>query len=186
MKIRYQYNEYKNCPEATEISHSRTVRGIILGGLSCCGLFISLILMFATPEDWIEGLCVTSIFAALCAYMFIHSPNVTQRKIQEAIDRSSRNQIIKQCIDNSHEPINIKKNTEQQEQNPYLGNVTYDMVVQFANETGLYFSTAQKLINFQREAVGIPPICFEERPAPKHPSGGIWDDPDIKINLRDK
>lgn len=98
MKIRYQYCEYKNCPEATQISKSRAFWGIILGGLSFCGFLVSLILMFTSPEDWMEGIIVCLVFGALFAYMFIQYPKVTHRKIQEAIDRSSRSQVIKRCI----------------------------------------------------------------------------------------
>lgn len=80
----------------------------------------------------------------------------------------------------------VQKKTEPKKQNPYLGDVTYDMIKQFTYEAGLNFDTAQNIINFQRKAAGIPPICFEEQPVAKHPSGGIWDDPNVKINLRDK
>ena len=74
---------------------------------------------------------------------------------------------------------------ESQQQNPFLGNVTYDMVRNLSNHIGVPFGTAQKLINVERESAGVPPIYFEEKPTIKHHSGGIWDDPDLKINLRD-
>ena len=74
----------------------------------------------------------------------------------------------------------------EEQENSHLGNVTYDMVKDHANHIGVGFNTAQRLINAEREAAGVPPIRFEEKPTTQRYSGDIWDDPNIKINLRDE
>lgn len=78
-----------------------------------------------------------------------------------------------------------RKMPELEKPNPHLGNVSYDMVKEYANHIGLPFDTAQKLINAERKEAGVPPICFEEMTIPKRYNGGIWDDPTLKINWRD-
>lgn len=72
------------------------------------------------------------------------------------------------------------------QQNPLLGNVTYDIVAQQAFEMGVSFDTSQRIINHQRQEIGLDPVCYREKSASVHPDEGILDKPNIKINWRDK
>lgn len=65
-------------------------------------------------------------------------------------------------------------------QNPFLGNVTYDMVAQHAFEIGVSFDTAQRIINHQRHEIGLDPVRYREKSASAHSDEGILDK--LKIN----
>ena len=85
MKITYYYKEYKDFPEATRISESRAFVGLILGMLSVCFLGLSIIWLFAFPEDFVQGIICTLLAVAACVYMFKRYPQITEKKIARAI-----------------------------------------------------------------------------------------------------
>lgn len=88
MKIYYNYTEYKDFPEATEISESRARNGTLL--FMCCflGLLMSFLLLFSFPEDLISGILAILFFSASLIYLVKFYPKATERKIQKAIEDS--------------------------------------------------------------------------------------------------
>lgn len=86
MKIQYTYTEYKDFPRATEISKSRERKGSLLAMSAMCWLLISVIMLFAYPEDWPEGVTLIIICVAALYYMFKIYPKVTAKKVQKAIE----------------------------------------------------------------------------------------------------
>lgn len=85
MKLYYTYSEFKDCPEATEVSKNRAFLGTILTMASFINLFLSIIFLFAfVSEDWTVILyAVVSIVPVI--YMLKYYPIVTDRKIRKAI-----------------------------------------------------------------------------------------------------
>ena len=94
-KIMYSYKNYENCPEATEISFSRSRNQTYGTMFSGTIFFFSTIFFFFTlffqPENWWLPLCIM-ILSALWFWYFA-SPcydAITQKKIAKAVEEHER------------------------------------------------------------------------------------------------
>ena len=87
MKIQYQYTEYKDFPEATEISNERARMATVFSMLlfSCLGL--SLIFLLAFEEDRIISALMLILSLAGLYYIRNHYPKATEKKIKKAIQK---------------------------------------------------------------------------------------------------
>ena len=90
MKVSYTYTEYKDFPEATEISKRRELTGYFLRQMCFCFLVVVVILAFSYPEDLVSSIPCILLSVASYVYMIKVYPKVTQKKIQKAIDESIR------------------------------------------------------------------------------------------------
>lgn len=82
IKYQYTYTEYKDFPEATEISKSREARVYPLFMLCCLSLVGFIIALIAGEWSAIFGVIVS---VAAFYYLFRIYPKVTERKIKKAI-----------------------------------------------------------------------------------------------------
>ena len=90
MKVSYTYTEYKDCPEATEISKNREMTGYFLRQMCFCLLVVSVILAITSSEDFVSSILGILLFGAPYIYMIKVYPKVTQKKIKKAIEESIR------------------------------------------------------------------------------------------------
>ena len=91
MKIRYSYKEYKDHPEATEISKMRgigfTFYSIALG----FGILISIALLITDfLENWYIGIPGIILCLAGFVYLVTQYDKVTERKIAKSINEKNR------------------------------------------------------------------------------------------------
>ena len=91
MALHYRYTEYKDCPEATEISKSRERGFVCLSQLCGWGIIISVLLFFSSPMsflDYIGLFFLVALFIGGLIYLVRYYPEVTEKKIKKAIARS--------------------------------------------------------------------------------------------------
>lgn len=87
MKYSINYYEFKNCPEATEISKNRqTMQFYLLIACVAC-LFICLPLSFVDSADRWIAICGIIISVLGFVYLFTHYNKVTKRKIEKALSK---------------------------------------------------------------------------------------------------
>ena len=88
-KIPYTYTEFKNCPEATEISHSRE-RGKVYHYLWCGLLFVlSILFCFIDSADRWIAVCGVVLCPIWFIYLIKFYDNVTNKEIKQALERSN-------------------------------------------------------------------------------------------------
>ena len=87
MKIKYQYTEYKDFPEATEVSKDRARLAITLSILFCSCLAMSLIFLLTLEEDRISSALMLVFSLAGLYYLRNYYQKATEKKIKKVIQQ---------------------------------------------------------------------------------------------------
>ncbi len=87
MKYNINYNEYKNCPKATEISKSRAKMQFYLFMICIACLFLCLPLSFVESADRWIAICGSVVSVLGIVYLFTRYNKVTERKINNALSK---------------------------------------------------------------------------------------------------
>lgn len=87
MKIQYQYTEYKDFPEATEVSETRARMAVVFAMMLAPCVLLSLIFLFAFEGIWNRIFSAIFLLLSLGGFYYLRNyyPKVTEKKIQKAI-----------------------------------------------------------------------------------------------------
>lgn len=86
IKIRYSYKEFQNCPQATEVSHSRE-KSKLYQSLCCTSLFlICLLFCFVDSADRWFAICGVIACILWFIYLIVFYGRKTNKLIEEAIE----------------------------------------------------------------------------------------------------
>lgn len=88
-KIPYSYTEFMNCPEATEISHSRERRKVYHHLWCELLFFMSILFCFVDSADRWIAICGVIICPIWFIYLIKFYDKVTNKKIKQALEHSS-------------------------------------------------------------------------------------------------
>ncbi len=106
MAIRYTYKEYKDYPEATEISEFRERGKICLSAIALVLLIASIICLFLNFTETWPMIFVAIGSIAFFVYFFTKYDEVTEKKINKAIDK--RRKMLKDIADSKYSCKYIK------------------------------------------------------------------------------
>ncbi len=86
MRVKYTYNSYKNCPEATEISRQRSKAFVVLCMAWAPCFIVSLLCSFIDSPERILSIIIAAVVCPLwLVYLIFGYNKVTDRKIKEAL-----------------------------------------------------------------------------------------------------
>lgn len=89
-KITYSYTEFKNCPEATSISHSRE-RAKINHYLFCIVIFfMSVLFSFVESADRWIAICGVVVCPIWFVYLTIFYDKITDKLIKQALKNTQK------------------------------------------------------------------------------------------------
>ena len=98
-KITFYYTEFKNCPEATEISYSRE-RGKIYQYMFCVLIFImSLLFVFCDSADRWLAVCGVILCPVWFVYLMKYYDDTTNKMIKQALERNKCNNLNNKYIE---------------------------------------------------------------------------------------
>ena len=118
-RIRYEYTEYKDYPEATAISESRSRNAQFVMIFSGFGILISLVCLFVSfadtwPMIFLLLICVLGLFSLFSG----HYDVVTQKKIKKAI--ADRDKLMEEIRNPSYNCKAIKIVMKQKQGKCYM------------------------------------------------------------------
>jgi hypothetical protein len=106
MAIRYTYNEYKDFPEATEISESRERGKICFSAIALVLLIASFISLFIDFSGTWPMIFVAAGSIIFFVHLFTKYDEITDRKINKAIDK--RKKMLKDIAESKYSCKHIK------------------------------------------------------------------------------